>query len=182
VARAGCSSARRPASTWASGRRGPGIWRHEARPRRRSLGTGDKLEAVEKLVRGFVVGVCRRRTRGTDAVADQRACRRLARRLVARDPRLAPRLHYVLALDRVGIDTDDSPSYIVANALAVLVMDTFYVLRKLDATGDIEAAREALDRLVKNWSDLMAGAQGAIRNYSDAQTILGPNLPPVGGP
>jgi hypothetical protein len=120
-------------------------------------------EAVEKVIRAFVTGICRRRTMGASREADQRACRNLARRLVARDSRLADRLHYTLGLDRVGIDLDDETVYTVANALAIVVADTWHILRRLDVTGDIKAARYALDAVVRNWTELVAGIPGAIR-------------------
>jgi hypothetical protein len=98
-----------------------------------------------------------------DPEADGRACHKLARRLVAQDAGLAPRLHHTLALDRVGIDVDDDQSYIVANALAVIVMETWHLLRQLNRSGDVAAARREMDKVVENWSNLIAGIPGAIR-------------------
>jgi hypothetical protein len=136
---------------------------------RRSVGAvvqpGTKAQPVEKLVRSFVASICRRRTKEAHPDADRRACHTLARRLVARDAGLAPRLHHVLALDRVGIDIDDDASYIVANALAVVVAETWHVLRQLDQSGDVETARREIDKVVGNWTNLIAGIPGAIRRW-----------------
>jgi hypothetical protein len=41
---------------------------------------GSKPEAVERLIRAFVIGICRRRTKDADPEADERACRDRARR------------------------------------------------------------------------------------------------------
>jgi hypothetical protein len=123
---------------------------------------GSQPEAVENLVRAFVGGICRRRKKDADPDADQRACRDLARRLVARDPGLAPRLHSTLGLDRVGIDPDDDPTHITANALAIVVMEGWHVLGQLNQSGDVETARSEIEKMVKNWGNLIAGIPGAI--------------------
>jgi hypothetical protein len=66
---------------------------------------------------------------------------------------------------RVGIDPDGDQRYIVANGLAIVVMETLHVLRRLHAgaNADADAAADALDGIVRNWSDLIAGIPGAIR-------------------
>ena len=120
------------------------------------------LPEARRLVHRFVRAICRRLVKGGDAEADQRACHVLASRLVARDAALAPRLLDTLGLDRV-LDPDEPPEYVVANGLAVLVLDVYLQLRKLNDTGDVEAARCEMDKVVENWSNLIAGIPGAIR-------------------
>jgi hypothetical protein len=127
------------------------------------LRSGIDREEAEKLVRGFVISIVHRRLGDAPPDDDQRAAHDLARVLVARDGGLAERLHYTLAFERAGIDVDDDPAYIVANALALVIMETWHVLRQLDANGDAEAAGEALDVVVRNWATLLAGLPGAIR-------------------
>jgi hypothetical protein len=41
-------------------------------------------------------------------------------------------------------------------------------VRKLNDTGDVEAARREIEKVVKNWSDLLAGVSGAIRRRPDS--------------
>jgi hypothetical protein len=48
---------------------------------------------------------------------------------------LASRLHDILGLDRVGIDVDDDEGHVVSNALAIVVAETWHVLRQLEETG-----------------------------------------------
>ena len=121
----------------------------------------DPAEA-RRLVYRFVRALCCRLTKGGNSDADQRACFRLARRLVAQDGTLTDRFRYTLGLDRV-VDPDESNEYVVANGLAVLTLDVYLQLRKLNDTGDVEAARREIEKVVKNWSDLIAGIPGAIR-------------------
>jgi hypothetical protein len=81
---------------------------------------------------------------------------------VAQDGTLTDRFRYTLGLDRV-VDPDESNEYVVANGLAVLTLDVYLQLRKLNDTGDVEIARREIEKVVKNWSDLIAGIPGAIR-------------------
>ena len=135
--------------------------------RRGSTPAAPSIDPVEArgLVFGFVRSLCRRLTKGGDSEADQRACFRLARRLVAHDPSLAGRFRRTLGLDRV-VDPDESDDYVVANGLAVLTLDVYLQLQKLNDTGDVEAARREIEKVVKNWSDLVAGIPGAIRRLA----------------